>query len=861
MSRKLEGMLPAAALGLLWMALPASAGEGSATGRNHLAGEKSPYLREHAGNPVWWWTWTPEALAQARKEDKPIFLSIGYSTCHWCHVMERESFSKDDVAAALNASFIAIKVDREERPDLDAVYLQAVEALSGGGGWPMTVLLTPDGKPFFGGTYLPHDKLLQLLARAAALWKSDRKKLEATGAEVSQALARQVQRESAGSLDPGLLLRFEKAQERSFDSKYGGFDGAPKFPPSYAIRLLLRIHRRSGNPRALDMATRTLDAMARGGIRDHLGGGFHRYATDERWRIPHFEKTLYDQAALAQAYVEGFQATGNADYARVAREILDYVLRDLTGPDGGFFSAEDADSEGEEGKFYVWREADLRVLLGPAELAAVKQAYGITAAGDLPGGGNVLHLVSGDTTSSDGVLARAVEKMKDARRRRVRPSRDEKVLTDWNGLMIAALAQAGRVLDEPRYVDAAARAAEYIRNRLAQPGGSLYHRDSLGEARYAGNLDDYVFLADGLIELFESTFDPHWLGDAAALYKTVEAGFLAPQGNFYFTDGSDASLLFREVRTADNVVPAGNSVAALDLLRLADLRLDPAAAERARAILAATPKDVAASPEAYPMLLMALDYASDSSKEVAIVGDPASAATQALLSAVRAGFTPNMVVALGPPGDHVRGPPRRKADARRQTHGLRVREPGLPGSDHGSQGRGRAGPHFPPAREVETSPGSGAFQDGGGGATPRAVWSGPGRLRSKASTRSSPVGPRSRAARPRERPVSRQDRWTPSRRASGVPSMGVAAIPSRSVSIAPPTTTSRRRALSSSTQGRSSVFRGALESHEASLRRVPTRESQSPAGSASIGLEAATDGARPATLPSMAPASNGSALT
>ncbi len=635
-------------------------------GRNHLAAEKSPYLREHATNPVWWWTWTPEALAEARKEDKPIFLSIGYSTCHWCHVMERESFSKDDVAEALNASFIAIKVDREERPDLDAVYLQAVEALSGGGGWPMTVLLTPEGRPFFGGTYLPHDKLLQLLARAAANWKSNRKKLEDTGVDVSRALAREMERDSAGNLDAGLLDRFEKARERRFDSKWGGFDGAPKFPPAYAIRLLLRVHRRSGSPQALEMATRTLDAMARGGIRDHLGGGFHRYATDERWRVPHFEKTLYDQASLAQAYVEGFEATGNATYARVAREVLDYVLRDLTGPGGGFFSAEDADSEGEEGRFYVWREAELRGLLEPAELAAAKEAYGITAAGDLPGGGNVLHLVGAEVGPPSPVLARALDKMRQARGRRVRPARDEKVLADWNGLMIAALAKAGRVLDEPRYVAGAERAADYVSGRLRRQNGSLYHRESLGEARYPGNLDDYVFLADGLIELYESTFDSRWLDEAARLHETVEARFLAPRGNFYFTDGSDPSLLFREVRTADNVVPAGNSVAALDLLRLADLRLDTSLAERARSILGATPSDVAASPEAYPMLLMALDYASDSSKEVAIVGDPASAATRALLESVRAGFTPNMVVAVGPPGGHavplLEGKPMRRGE-------------------------------------------------------------------------------------------------------------------------------------------------------------------------------------------------------
>jgi len=621
-----------------------------AAGRNHLASEKSPYLRQHALNPVWWWTWTPEALAEAKRQGKPIFLSVGYSTCHWCHVMERESFTQDDVAMALNASFIAIKVDREERPDVDEVYMQAVQAMTGNGGWPMTVLLTPDGKPYFGGTYFPRDKLLQLLSRAAADWAKDRKRAEAAGADLSQALARVARREAAGELSESLLLRFAKAQEREFDWKNGGRAGAPKFPPAYALRLLLRVHRRSGDARALDMVTRTLDAMARGGIYDHVGGGFHRYATDDRWLVPHFEKMLYDQAALVQAYVEGFQATGNVEYALVAREILDYVLRDLTGPDGGFFSAEDADSEGEEGRFYVWREAELRQLLSPAQFQAAAAAFGVTPAGNFAGSANVLRLAQGDRASRGEVLKDAIETMRRARARRVRPLRDEKVLADWNGLMIAAMAKAGRVLDEPRYREGAARAARFVLARLGRPDGTLLHRLSDGEARYTANLDDYVFLTDGLLELFEADFDRRWLEQATALQKTVERRFLAATGNYHFTDGSDPSLPFREVRTNDNVVPAGNSVAALNLLRLSDLLLDPDLAKRARAILAATPKEADSWPEAFPVLLTALDYASDRNKEVAIAGDPGSPATRALLAAIRTGFNPNLVVAVGLPG-------------------------------------------------------------------------------------------------------------------------------------------------------------------------------------------------------------------
>jgi uncharacterized protein len=654
-ARSRLGAFGSSCAGALTLAAAATAALGAVvaaeppSGRNHLAAEKSPYLLQHAGNPVWWWTWTPEALAEAKRQDKPIFLSVGYSTCHWCHVMERESFTQDDVAKVLNDSFVAIKVDREERPDVDEAYMRAVVAMTGNGGWPMTVLLTPDGKPFFGGVYFTHHRLIQLLSLAAADWKKDRKRAEGLGAELSRGLAREAQREASGNLDPGLLLRFEKAQENGFDWKNGGPAGAPKFPPAYSLRLLLRVHRRSGNARALEMATRTLDAMARGGIYDHVGGGFHRYATDERWLVPHFEKMLYDQAALVQAYVEGFQATGKAEYARVSREVLDYVLRDMTSPDGGFFSAEDADSEGEEGKFYVWREAELRRLLNPAEFEAAKDAFGITPAGNMRGGANVLRLVPGDRVSRDEAIARALVAMRRARDGRVRPPRDEKILADWNGLMIAAMAKAGRVLEEPSYVDAAARAAGFVLERLGRPDGTLLHRFSGGEARYPANLDDYVFLADGFIELYGAGFDRRWLDRAAALQKTVEQRFLAPPGNYHFTDGSDASLPVRRVRTGDDVVPAGNSVAALNLLRLADLLLDPEATRRARAILAATPRDVQQYPEAFPVLLMALDYASDRSKEVAIVGDPGSPATRALVAAVRAGFNPNLVLAAGLP--------------------------------------------------------------------------------------------------------------------------------------------------------------------------------------------------------------------
>ncbi|RMG44914.1 MAG: thioredoxin domain-containing protein [Acidobacteria bacterium] len=619
--------------------------------RNHLASEKSPYLLQHKDNPVWWWAWGDEPFEVARRRGVPVFVSIGYSTCHWCHVMERDSFEDEEVARYLNEHFVSIKVDREERPDIDAIYMDAVQAMSGHGGWPMTVFLTPDRQPFFGGTFFPRDRFLHLLERITDLWTNQREQVLEQGRILAAALARHAAAERAGELDEGLLLRFLDSWRSSFDPVYGGRRGRPKFPQAGDLRLLLRIHRRSGDETALKIVTKTLDAMARGGICDQLGGGFHRYSTDERWIVPHFEKMLYDQAALSRLYVEAFQVTGDPEFAAVAREIADYVLRDMTHPDGGFYSAEDADSEGEEGKFYVWTLEELQRLLSEDELDAVRSAYGVTSHGNFERGTNILVLQPGHhRTARPPELESARRKLLAARARRVRPQRDDKILTDWNGLMIGALAEVGRVLGEPRYVEEARRAALFVLARLRTQDGRLLHRWRDGEAAVRGFLEDYAYMIDALIELYESDFDGRWLDEALRLQDLQDRLFFdSERGDYFATDGSDPTVLVRRVEAFDNVRPAGRSVAAMNLLRLSELLLREELARRAAQVFASTPKTIRRVPVAFADLLAALDHAYDRSKEVAIVGSPADTRTQGFLEALHAAYLPNVTVAAGPP--------------------------------------------------------------------------------------------------------------------------------------------------------------------------------------------------------------------
>ncbi len=631
---------------------PSSAPEPSPMSVNRLGSEKSPYLLQHKNNPVWWQPWGPEAFAEAKRRDVPVFLSVGYSTCHWCHVMEHESFESEAVARALNENFVAIKVDREERPDVDALYMDAVHAMGQRGGWPMSVWMTPDGKPFFAGTYFPREHFLELLAAIVRAWHGDRTSLEEQAKQVADVLGRAASAERAGGFDDGTLLAFLGEWGTVFDPVHGGRRGAPKFPPAYDLRLLMNVSRRMNGGPAMTIVTTTLDRMAASGTYDHLGGGFHRYSTDEQWLVPHFEKMLYDQASLVNAYLDAYQITGEREYQLVVRETLDYVLRDLTHPQGGFYSAEDADSEGEEGRFYVWTPAELETILGKERAALVAAAYGVTKAGNFEHGTSILHLQPDHArTTRSPELAAALRTLFEARAKRIRPHLDDKVLADWNGLMIAAMARAGAVLDEPRYVAGATRAARFVLTTMRGDDGSLRHRWRDGEAAIPGFLDDYAFFVHGLVDLYQATFDPAWLTTARELVAKQDALFWdAARGDYFSTDGNDQTLLARRVEPFDNVVPAGRSVVARNALQLADLLLDKNLAEHAGQVLAGAPSLARKHPGAFAKLLAAADHALDDSKEVAVVGALDAEDTRTMLRALRAIHQPNMVLAAGSPG-------------------------------------------------------------------------------------------------------------------------------------------------------------------------------------------------------------------
>ena len=638
--------------------------------KNRLALEKSPYLLQHAANPVDWHAWGDEAFQKAVAENKPIFLSIGYSTCHWCHVMERESFENETVASYLNEHFVAVKVDREERPDVDHIYMTVCQALTGSGGWPLTVILTPDGRPFFAGTYFPPESrfgrpgLLELLHQLVSAWTEQRDRVFESAAKIVEA----IQPEFAGLPGdrPGeetLTSAFEHLLQR-FDEEHAGFGSAPKFPTPHQLTFLLRYWNRTGDGRALEMADRTLRAMRRGGIYDQIGFGFHRYSTDREWLVPHFEKMLYDQALLLTAYAEGFQATRDPLFGSVVREIASYVLRDLTSPEGAFLSAEDADSEGEEGKFYVWNEAEIREVLGAEDAALFGRVFGIESKGNwidhaigrMPGT-NIAHLwgdpaaVAREFGEEPAALGKRLEaaraKLFDARARRVRPHKDDKVLTAWNGLMIAALARAAAALEEPRLAQAAERAAAFLEERLVRADGRLLARWRDGDAAHLAYLDDYAFYAWGLLELYEATFRPRYLARAIELVGETERLFRDRKGGGYFFTGSDGeALLARAKEIYDGAQPSGNSVAALVLLRLARLTGDGTYEERAESLLHAFGGSLARLPAAHTQLLSALDFALGPTREIVISGAKGADDTRTLVSAVRARYLPRAVTLL-----------------------------------------------------------------------------------------------------------------------------------------------------------------------------------------------------------------------
>jgi uncharacterized protein len=641
---------------------------------NQLAHEKSPYLLQHAANPVAWQPWGDAAFATARAENKPVFLSIGYSTCHWCHVMAHESFEDAEAAALINRIFVPIKVDREERPDIDGVYMTACQMLTGSGGWPLTVILTPDRQPFFAGTYIPKETrygrlgLLDLLPRIEEVWKSRPDDVLTAARQIQDALSSTAGKSAETPVDASTLdLAYEQLAAR-FDHSHGGFGESPKFPTPHNLVFLLRYWQRTGKAAALEMVTQTLTAMRRGGIFDHLGFGFHRYATDEGWLVPHFEKMLYDQALLGLACVEAYQATGNEEYSGTAREIFTYVLRDLRDELGGFFSAEDADSDGEDGKFYLWTEAEIRTALDGPDAALASRAYNVRPEGNYTdplatdsGNNNILHLTeSSETIAADLKIPEAdlitrLEKIRGElwrqRTGRVPPFKDDKVLTDWNGLMIAALAKGARVLGEAAYAEAAKAAADFILGNLLTPAGRLEHRYRDGHASIEGNLDDYAFLVFGLTELYQATFEPDYLRHASELNDTMIKHFRDPEtGGFYFTPDDAEALIVRQQEVYDGALPSGNSMVMLNLITLARLTGKPELEELAAAIPRAFSGRLAESPAAYTQLLVALNFLLAPSREVVIVGPTGTEGTQAMLRAVNRVYQPNLVLLFKPAG-------------------------------------------------------------------------------------------------------------------------------------------------------------------------------------------------------------------
>jgi len=634
---------------------------------NRLAAETSPYLLQHAQNPVDWYPWGAEAIKRAKSEGKPIFLSIGYSACHWCHVMEHESFESEAIAGLMNQHFVCVKVDREERPDLDQIYMNAVQLMTGRGGWPMSVFLTPELKPFYGGTYWPPTArggmpgFDQVLTAVADAWQNRREQAVEQADSLTEHLATVAAGpEGRGELQLTLVHRATAAIMRSFDHAHGGFGTAPKFPHPMDLRLLCHAWYRNRDDETLRVVTHTLDKMAGGGIYDQLGGGFHRYSTDERWLVPHFEKMLYDNALLVPCYLDALLITGNAEYGRVARETCDYVLREMTDPAGGFYSTQDADSEGVEGKFFVWRPEEIEAVLGAEKAKTFCYVYDVTPEGNFEHGTNILNRGKSWSQSAtvllrdEGELRRELEESREkllaVREARVHPGLDDKVLVAWNGLMIDALALAAGVLDEPRYLEAAQRAARFILERMRRDDGRLLHTWRQGEARLDAYLDDYACLANGLVSLYEADFDPRWIDEAVRLADQMLTLFAdSERGGFFFTASDHETLITRQKDLYDNAVPSGNSMAALVLLRLGKLTGKGEYLEAAEGTLRAGAELAQRSPQAAGQLLLALDFYFGPVPEIVILGDPKGTDTKASIAALWQRYIPNKLVALHAP--------------------------------------------------------------------------------------------------------------------------------------------------------------------------------------------------------------------
>ncbi len=633
---------------------------------NRLRDETSPYLLQHAQNPVDWFPWGEEAFENARTQDKPIFLSIGYSSCHWCHEMAHECFEDEEVAALMNKTFIPVKVDREELPHIDYIYMQACQIMTGSGGWPLTVILTPDRQPFFAATYLPKNTrqgligMMELVPLVGKLWHEKRHEVISEASRISRFIRQSVAVRPGEGLDTRLITRTYADLKSRFSQAYGGFGPAPKFPMPHNIMFLLRYFSRTHDQDALGMAVTTLDSMRLGGIYDHVGFGFHRYATDEQWIVPHFEKMLYDQALLSIAYTEGYQATGRTDFKKTADEIITYVLRDMRTPEGLFISAQDADSEGGEGRYYVWTTSEIKAALLDVDYTIAREAFSLLDEGNfvegMETGLNIIHMEHDEEHLAERFnlkkevfverLNLILEKLRKARSARAAPSKDFKALTDWNGLMIAALAKAGAVFDRSEYVDAAKTAADFILGNILV-NGSLKHVYMAGAARLEGGLDDYAFLIWGLIELYQACFEQRYLSAAIKLNTALTDHFRdGLNGGFMSTLKAGDVPIARTKTAYDNAVPSGNSVAMLNLLRLAGLTSDLTLKDLAQETGKAFSNLVSRIPSAYTFMICGLDYLTGPSYEVVIAGDPECQDTRDMIHAVQGRFLPHMTVRL-----------------------------------------------------------------------------------------------------------------------------------------------------------------------------------------------------------------------
>ena len=635
-----------------------------------MENESSPYLKQHVYNPVDWYPWGDEAFQKAREENKPIFLSIGYSTCHWCHVMAHESFEDDEVAEKMNDVFVNIKVDREERPDIDGVYMQVAQMMTSRGGWPLTIIMTPEKEPFFAATYLPKKSrynsigLLDLTDRIRDLWKNDQDNIMEVVGRVRDALTNSIRDRAGDQLDLTAVDEAVSELSNRFDEERGGFGSAPKFPSPHNLLLLMRHWKRSRSERSLEMVVKTLSEMRKGGIYDQIGYGFHRYATDVSWLLPHFEKMLYDQAGLMMAYTEAFQITGDDIFADTVREIKTYVTRDLLSPDGAFYSAEDADSEGVEGKFYVWSLEEISELLSEDELGVFTQFYGVERHGNFreeatgeETGLNILHKVSsvheiGQKTgmNEDDVIAlieSAEQKLFEARKGRVRPSRDEKILTDWNGFMIAALAKAGAALGDDEFIETAETAIAYVLGQMSDEDGRLYHSKKQGNGGVAGFLDDYVYILWALFELYQATFKTKYLETARVLINhTISHFWDSEKRGFYFTPDDSEELLVRRREIYDGAMPSGNSVAMYNLVRFARIFGDSDLEEKAWETINAFSSEIVGMYSAYSMMLVGLEFAAGSSYEIVLAGSTADEALTGMIDELNRRFIPGGVVIL-----------------------------------------------------------------------------------------------------------------------------------------------------------------------------------------------------------------------